>query len=94
MSWLATSVSNLGVGEGVVKTVSREDGGFPVDVVQCYLDSRQCSDALVAAPTKRKYYCEIQRCPAIRVVDWGIYLVCMAQSQGNATLRSKCEKEL
>ena len=37
--------ANLGVGEGIVKTVSRQDGGFPVDVVQCYLNSRQCSVA-------------------------------------------------
>ena len=28
-----------------METVSREDGGFTVDVVQSYLDSGQCSDA-------------------------------------------------
>ena len=38
-----------------MKTVSREDGGFTVDVVQCYLDSRQCSNTLVAATTEGKY---------------------------------------
>ena len=39
---------HLRVSEGVVKTVSREDGGFTVDVVQCYLDSGQCSNTLIS----------------------------------------------
>ena len=39
----------LRIGEGVVETVSREDGGLTVDVVQCYLDGGECTDRGIVA---------------------------------------------
>ena len=51
-----------------METVSREDRGITVDVVQSYLDSGQCSDALVALFVGGKHDRQVERRAAISPV--------------------------
>ena len=59
--------ANLRVAQSIVQAVSREDGGFIVDVVQRYLHSWQSSYTSVIT-AKRKHECEVERLATIGVV--------------------------
>ena len=51
-----------------MEAVSREDGGFAVDVVQRYLHAGQRADT-GKIPAKREHECEVERRAAIAFVD-------------------------
>ena len=74
-----------------METVSREDGGFTIDVVQRYLDPGKDSDA-GQLPASRENECEVQRRAVVRFVDLRVDLE-VGPMAGRCCLQLACGHE-